>query len=315
MRHIFCAVFVLLLFVGSVWAERNEKLSEENHAIVEARLQKIEAEIAQLKDHPWAGQYFFGFRDGRNATLTLAPENGFTMIGYDRWELDFLDHGTVDWDGKHIRLNCTFDVKSGTIDGEPIKRKPIRWGERVYLIPTFRIIDFCNAINSGWEPRNCTHGRFYLRRGDEEKEVSGKPELPKEFMPYLLDKPIGATIVSVKDIRERDRFWNIATFVVDKGQNDGLLPGMELHVVRPFVVGRVTLTKVEETQSEAEFVYPRPTEIESLFRLFRTSAPAIGWQLSTCPNRNRDRDEPEKKDAPEQERRGFSIWNLLQRQT
>ncbi|MCL2709564.1 MAG: hypothetical protein FWE95_01685 [Planctomycetaceae bacterium] len=291
MRPIFCTPFVLLLFAGSVWAEQNEKLSKENQAIVEAKRQKIEVEIAQLKDHPWAGEYIYG----SSTYLTLAPENGFTIIGYGSFGFEYLEHGTVDWDGIHVKLNYTFDEKMGTIDDEAIKRKPIRWGERIYLIPTYRVIEFCNAVNSGGEPRNRTYGRFYLRRGDEEKEVKGKPELSEEFMPYLLDKPVDATIASVEKIHEKDRHQNIATVVVNKGKNDGLLPGMELHVVKPSIIGEVTLTRVEETQSKGELTYLRPSEIESLFsRLLRTHepAPASGWQLSTCPSRSRDRDVP-----------------------
>jgi len=290
MKHVFCVAIVLLMCTGSVLAEQEEKLSEENRAIVEAKRQKIKEEITQLKDHPWAGEYYYG--SSGNLNLTLAPENGFTMIADHPWGLLHLDHGTVDWDGNHIKLNYTFDVESGYINDEAIKRKPIRWGERVYLIPTFRIIEFCNAINSGRESRSRTSGRFYLRRGDERKEAEGKPELPEEFMPYLLDKPVDATIASVKNIQ-----GNIATIVVDKGKNDGLLSGVELHVVKPDGAGRIILTKVEEKQSEAEYTHHCSLETNSLFsRLFGKPIPAEGWQLSTCPSRSRERGEQEKKD-------------------
>jgi len=280
-RVLFAVLF--LGIVSSAWAEElNDRFSESNQAIVREREQKIKEEIAQLKDHPWAGQYYYGYAGGVVAFLTLAPDNGFTIIGYDYGNLTHLDHGPVVWDGTHIKLTYTFDLKGGYIDDEAIKRKPIRWGERVYLIPTYRIIEFCNEINSGWEPRSRMDGRFYLRQDDWTKEAPGKPELPKEFMPYLLDEPVEATIASVKNTREANRDWNIATVLVDKGKNDGLLPGMELHVVKPVVSGtRVKLTKVEETQSVGELTYSRPRDDSLFSHLFGRPAPAKGWQLST----------------------------------
>jgi hypothetical protein len=297
MKKLYCILFTVLFFgiVDFAWADQNDRLSESNQAIVREREQKIKEEIAQLKDHPWAGQYYRGFGD-MSYCLTLAPENGFTVIGEFRWGLLHLEHGTVDWDGTHIKLTYTFGVKEGYIDDETIKCKPIRWGERVYFMSTCRIIEFCNAINSGMEPRSRMDGRFYLRQDDWKKEAPGKPELPEEFMPYLLDKPVDATIVSVKDIREKDQRRNIATVVVNKGRNDGLLPGMELYLVEPDDVtvtgGEVELTKVEETQSEGELTYLRlHSRADSLFsRLFGTPVPekyvpTAGWQLSTSRRR------------------------------
>jgi len=310
MKHVCCVAVVLLLCVSSVWAEQNEKLSDENQAIIEAKRQTITNEIAQLKDHPWAGRYYYGDGLGANVWLTLASENGFTVTWYGCLGLYDQNHGTVAMDGNHIKFSFTFDMESGYIGNYASERIPIRWGERLYLIPTDGIVRFCNAINSGKEPRNGPHGQFFLRRGDWEKEAPGKPELPKEFMPYLLDKPVDAAIVSIKNTRE-ERVGKIATVVMDKGKEAGLLPGMELSVVRPNnVYQEVKLTKVEETQSEGEYIYARPYESF----LSRTSAPVSGWQLSTRPSWRRDREEQEKKDELEKEKRGFFNWNLLPQQ-
>jgi len=307
MRHIFYTTFVLLLFAGFVWAERSEKLSQTNQMIIEAKCRRIEAEIAQLKDHPWAGRYYFGDGLGANVSLTLAPENGFTVTWHGCLGLYDQNHGTVAMDGDRLKFSFAFDVESGYIGDYASEYLPIRWGERLYLIPASNtgIVQFCNAINAGNESRCGVHGRFFLRRGDEKKEAKGKPELPKEFMPYLLDKLVDATIVSIKDVRE-DRVGKIATVVIDKGKTAGLLPGMELYVVRPeSVFERVKLTKVEETQSEGEYIYARPWEEKSLFK---TPAPAQGWQLSTRPSWRQYLDELEKKAEPEKEGRGFSIF-------
>ena len=311
MKHVFCVAIVLLLCVASAWAEQNEKLSESNRAIISEKRQKISAEIAQLQDHPWAGQYYFGDGLGTNVTLTLAPENGFTITWFGCLGLYDQNHGTVAMNGNRIKFSFAFDVESGYTGNYASEYMPIRWGERLYLIPPGEIVQFCNAINSGNEPRRGPHGRFFLRRDDWKKEAPGKPELPKELMPYLLDKPVDVAIVSIKNTRE-GRIGKIATVVIDKGKEAGLLPGMELRVVRPeSVYQEVKLTHVGEKQSEGEYIYAHPWEEKSLFK---TPAPARGWQLSTRPSWRRDRGEQEKHDEPEQEKRGFSIFNFLLRQ-
>jgi hypothetical protein len=280
MKRISC-ILLAVLFVGIVcyvWAACSEKMSTINQTIIKAKRQKIENEIAQLKNHPWAGEYYDGDGFGTNVTLTLAPKNGFTVTWFGCLGLYDQNHGKVDWDGDRIKMSFAFDLEDGYIGSYAAEYKPIRWGDRVYLVPADKIIKFCNAANSRDEPRKGVHGFFFLRKGDEEKEAEGKPELPEKFMPYLLDKPVNATVVSINGIQE-DRGSKNATVVVDKGKNDGLLPGMKLHVVEPdMVFDGVEITKVEETQSEGTFVYGGPYDV------LKTPEPASGWQLSTVPS-------------------------------
>jgi hypothetical protein len=288
MKKTFAIILFVLFFgiVNTAWAEWEEE------AIIKEKRQKIETEIALLKAHFWAGQYYFGDGLGANVTLTVAPENGFTITWFGCLGLYDQNHGTVEWDGNIVKFSFAFPVKDGYIGRYASEYKPIRWGERVYLIPTDEIIDFCNAINSRSEPRNGAHGFFFLRDGDEKKQAKGKPELPKEFMPYLLDKPVDAKIVSIKDVREEQRkdvcgedyIRRTVTVVVNKGKRDGLLPGMELHVTKPdMIFDEVKLTNVEETQSEGVFV-------ANLWGARKEATPSAGWQLSTCPSWRRDRD-------------------------
>jgi len=285
MKKLFYVLPVVLCFgiIGFAWAQRSEKLSESNQATIKAKSQQIEKEIAQLKDHPWAGQYYFGDGLGANVSLTLAPENGFTIIWRGCMGLYDQNHGTVEWDRDKntLKMSFAFEVEKGYAGRYASEYKPIRWGERVYLIPTDEIVQFCNEINSGSEPRKGVHGQSFLRRGDEKKEVQGKPELPKEFMSCLFDKPVNAVIVSVKDVRETRDITDspvfITTVVINKGKKEGLVPGMQLYVMEPKdLVERMKLTKVEETQSEGEFrIWSSKTR--------KTPTPAKGWQLSTRP--------------------------------
>lgn len=107
------------------------------------------------------------------------------------------------------------------------KLLPVKWSERVYLIYESDLNNFANAINLGLEPRSELssepyYGSFYLRRGDEQKKVSGSPSLPEKWQSFLLSKAIVTTVVSLDgDGREK-----IAT--VNKGSRDGLKVGMRL---------------------------------------------------------------------------------------
>ena len=104
---------------------------------------------------------------------------------------------------------------------------PVMWGERIYLIGEKGLGDFANAINLGLEPRGEMssepyYGSFYLRQGDEQRDVSESPSLPKEWLTFLLRKPVTATIVSIEgDGRER-------TATINKGRRAGLKVGMRL---------------------------------------------------------------------------------------
>ena len=271
-------LFVLFLgVIGSILAVRNANLSGSRHTMIEKKRLKIENEIAQLKDHPWAWRYDRGSKVF-GVSLTLAPENGFADTCYGTWSQRFQEdnrYGTVDWNGNIVKLTYAFDLEDSGFDRCASEYKPIRWGERHYLIPSDEIVQFCNAVNSRDEPRNCVRGHYFLRWGDEKKEAKGKPELPEKYMPYLLDEPVDATIVSVKDIR-RNGNGQIATIIVNKGKKDGLLPDMELWSImeNEHILVKVTLTRIDETQSEGEFDYQGYHFV---------LVPIEDWQLSTCP--------------------------------
>jgi hypothetical protein len=106
---------------------------------------------------------------------------------------------------------------------------PVKWGERVYLIDDSDLRDFSNAINLGLEPRpelrsEPYYGSFFLREGDLQKSVTGKPSLPAEWQTFLLSKPVTAKIVAI----ETQDKTQIAT--INRGSRDGLKVGMKLLV-------------------------------------------------------------------------------------
>jgi len=109
---------------------------------------------------------------------------------------------------------------------------PLKWDDRLYLVPKENLIEFCNAINLGLEPRNSLGtgwylGSSYLRNGDEKKPAKGLPSLSNELIDLLLKKPVEAEVISI----EREGETEVA--IINKGSEAGLKPGMRLVLTRP----------------------------------------------------------------------------------
>lgn len=149
------------------------------------------------------------------------------------------------------------------------------WGERTYLIANDEVIEFCNAINRGREPRPGAHGFFLLRRGNEEKQADGTPVLPAQFKGYLLDEPIQAEIIGAgkSTLRPGRANWKFkdTEAMVNVGKGDRILPGMKLHGQDPDIsAGTVKILAVDENTSTGVVV-----------QLGEGNGPQIGWKLST----------------------------------
>jgi hypothetical protein len=153
---------------------------------------------------------------------------------------------------------------------------PVRWGKRHYLIDAGHIVDFTNAINAGTEPSPIfagRSGRFLLRRGDEDKAVGGEPDLPNEFLSYILAEPIKARVTLVEEMRvERSR--RITYVRIDMGSLDGVKQGMELYVHSPSsVFESAIVTSVGEHSAKAVVEQMELTD----------PVPSTDWELSTKP--------------------------------
>jgi hypothetical protein len=109
---------------------------------------------------------------------------------------------------------------------------PVKWGERLYLMPKEYLIEFCNAINLGLEPRKSLGtdwylGSSYLRNGDENKKVSGPPSLSSDLIDLLLEKPVEGEIINI----EREGETKVA--IINRGSEAGLKPGMRMVSTKP----------------------------------------------------------------------------------
>ena len=244
----------------------------------DARREQISAEIERLGRHDWAGEYCAGDGMGVNQSLHLAPDSGYVFEWHGCLGLYDRNYGAVTPQDGRLRLSFTFENVRQGFRGIAPDLLMVRWGARRYLIPADDIIGFCNAVNSGHEPRTGAHGRYLLRAGDETKEVRGWPELPDEYRTCLLSNPAKASILAVGPSTTRPSLadWSFrdTQVTLDAGSDQGIHVGMELFVIEPRdIVKSVRVTNVRADRADAIM-----TQIDE-----DASAPVAGWQLSTQP--------------------------------
>ncbi|HVO82148.1 MAG TPA: hypothetical protein VMT28_15540 [Terriglobales bacterium] len=274
-----CAV---LFLIGSLLSPQlysqtpklDERFSEASVAASEKQTKKIRQELRDLKDHDWAGEYYFGDGLGVNVSLALAPKGGFTFSWHGCLGLYDLNYGGVAFTNGTVKLLFKYPNKQEGFQGLAPELLPVRWGERHYLIAADHIVDFANAINAGSEPSSLFGGRsasFLLRRGDEKKPVSGQPNLPSEFLTYILAEPIKAKISFVEQTR-LEHARRITNVRLDVGSIDGLKAGMELYVHSPSrIFETAVVTDVSEHSAKAVIEQMETTD----------PAPSTDWELST----------------------------------
>lgn len=273
------ALLLVVLLMGLSVPARGagDKRSVGAEAEAKRRQSQVRAEVGALGPaHAWAGDYYAGDGLGANTTLLLAPAAGFVFEWHGCLGLYDRNYGAVAWAGDRVRLTFTFPNQRKGFQGIAPEFVPVAWGERRYLVAADELMGFCNAVNSGDEPRRDLHGRHLLRRGDEKKPARGQPALPAEFGRHLLAEPLTATIVAVGASTTRPSVveWRFrdTPVTLDVGARQGVAVGMKLLVVAPEDVAEsVRVTRVEEDRAEALMTQAGEEE----------PGPQVGWRLST----------------------------------
>jgi hypothetical protein len=274
--HLQISLVLLVLSVANAADREQAKRSADAERNANSKRQAILAEIKRLGDHEWAGEYYAGDGLGVNTSVVIAPKSGYVFEWHGCLGLYDRNYGAVVWTNGRIRLSFTFENQRKAFQGIAPELIPVSWGSRRYLIPADDLVGFCNNVNEGREPRNGSHGLYLLRRGDENKRVTGLPQVPEEYRQYLLAKPIEGTIIAVGPYTTRpsvvDWKFKDTPVTIDAGRKRGLRVGMELVVTEPpDTVESVRITNVEETRSEAVMIQAGEEE----------PGPKVGWRLST----------------------------------
>ncbi len=114
----------------------------------------------------------------------------------------------------------------------------IAWSGRRYLVAKPELIRFCNSVNAGLEPRTSCggfSGFAFLKDGDWDKAITGLPAVPASVRKYILPREITARATTVGSFVTDQTIPGIPASIsgrsvlLDKGELDGLLPGMALY--------------------------------------------------------------------------------------
>lgn len=212
----------------------------------------IQSEIDELQSHPWAGRYLYG-SSVSYFKLAIAPGSGFAFSSGGCVGVYGLNYGTIQVTDGTFKLTLREKNQSDPW-GISTELLPVQWGERHYLIPATRILEFINAINAGFEPRRTVSGMYFLKWGDEYKPVSGNPKLPAEYADYLLAKPIQARISSHQETHIEGKTVR-STVVLSVGKAHGVRVGMQFYFQNSLrYYPPAVVTAVHDSNSVAELV-------------------------------------------------------------
>ena len=132
---------------------------------------------------------------------------------------------------------AAFDCPRAGRDGVIRRLVPIKWGQRAYLIFEEQMIEFCNDVNDGTEPRKDEwNWNAPLRVDDWKKPAGGLPPVPAPWDAMILKAPIHGQITKIVDVPAADqaaakragRFVAHKQAIIDLGQNDHVFIGMRL---------------------------------------------------------------------------------------
>ncbi len=281
LRSLASSISLLLALLSySTLGQAEESLDdfplEKARIAAEPQLAQIEQEIAALGNHDWAGDYYYGDLTGVNVSVLLAPKSGYIFKAGGCTGLYGFDRGSVEYANGKLKFASLIPELEKQSAKYAKERLCIPWGERSYLIASDDVVDFCNSVNAGREPRSEITGKFLLRIGDAKRKVSGKPTIPLEYRAYLLDQPIETKIIEIgvpiKVTPVGGIHYKLQSVRVDAGKKSGLLSGMELHVRTPDTVYKsLVLKNVDENTAEGDMILDKDEK----------NWPSKGWVLST----------------------------------
>lgn len=224
---------------------------------VQRRGQRVQTELSALHgQHAWAGEYYEGDGLGMNVRVLIAPSAGVSSTWHGCTGLYAQNEGEVAMqaDGS-LKLNYA-QPTDGTFK-LPTQLRPVRWGERVYLVAASDMTELVNSINMGEEPRTTPYGLVLLRKGDEDKAVVGLPDLPADQLAAIRSVALNLKVIASRRTSSELRYGyctDAYELTFDRGIADGIRPGVELRLVSKSTFGeRVRIVSAQPQTSVAQW--------------------------------------------------------------
>lgn len=219
------AFCVPVALAASLCNGAEEVVSEEVREVSRIAASAIPPDMAKGSLSAIAGEFGFGNGFDINCNLEIYADGRFS---YSRWNCDKkMEHttGVVTLEHNRFVLHSERFAVGPHFPGTGNTLIPVPWGQRLYLIPDNDLLGFCNQINRGIEPiTHGTKGSYFLREGDWDRDVAGKPELPEEWKQYVLDVVPPGTIIG-KDPSGR---W-----IINLGVSHKMFLGLEMTAFSP----------------------------------------------------------------------------------
>ncbi|HEY2157969.1 MAG TPA: hypothetical protein VGH33_20240 [Isosphaeraceae bacterium] len=193
-----------------------------------------------------AGSYhFYDGRPSPRFRLDVTAEGRFAVYSLNLAVIEENRGGAEVRDGRLI-LTPERPHKDLKEIGFRTKLTPVRWGERLVLVPEGREQAFCNVVNLGL-PAQSLRWVAYIRKNDEwiDDMIFDRPDVPPGWSSMLLKTPLQGRVVEVlADHRARVDFGS------DRGAMNGLAVWADLEAASSIGKGGWACTVVEVSPNE-----------------------------------------------------------------
>lgn len=264
---------------GGAMADRVlEAKNEGVAASVVRRRERILAELAERPGDPWAAEYYEGDGLGENMSLYVGAKSGVAATWFGCMGLYGANEGEIAHiDVRTLGFRFSLPNKDSRFGMFPDSVRLVRWGERRYLIPEARAIDFVNAINRNMEPRHEPHGLFLLAEGDEKKRASGAPDLTADLLSQIRSKALVVRASAVERGEEHEALGGPVCqfrlrFALPPGER--VLKGLEFSADERDVYDTAIVLGTEGNEVSAQMVFSEKCADVP-------AKPAVGWVFST----------------------------------
>lgn len=167
--------------------------------------------------HHLVGNFQRTYSRGESADLQILPDSRYSLLKDSHVGMSPSESGYARAEGAFLFL-----PSEGAEEGPAARTyRVVNWGPREYLVRDDQLERFCKSVLDGFEPRRSVGGRFFLRRDDWNKEVSGLPDLPSPWVEHLRERLLRGRVTEVSKRR---------LVSVDLGSADGLTVGSFLGV-------------------------------------------------------------------------------------
>ena len=266
---VFAAVAVWAMIAKAESTSRNGdvEVGEETDGVpkaVAARRARVIDELAQGTTEPWAGEYYQGDGLGFNRTLHLAPKAGVSatwfgcmgLYGANEGEVVVIDRG---------KLAFRFSAPNFESGREGFPTFPgsvnfVQWGQRRYLVPDDRMLDFVNAVNHRMEPSMFRGSLFLAAAENAARPVSGLPDLPEVLRSQIRTVPLDLRVSSVEPLGQRKGLFGKACAYrlhFDLPAGETLIEGLELSPRVEGVYEDARVVRIDGSRVVAELVFDK----------------------------------------------------------